>query len=548
MYRNSIAFLVGLIAVCLCFAEARAQSGSDTSSRRADGRPIQIEKDDIFDRLAPTQPEEIVVPSTADESPGEEAPLLELQSNEGESKSTLVDSQLQTVALPRNVASFRGQSGADFASPLERDAFIIGGLTAFSQDELRQLILSSAVELSNDLGTVHFGDRWQNFLRLGDFHELLEHPTAEADRTEINRRNQELYAILKSYDRLGRDKQFDVITNRNNFILLRHTLSEYLSLGAERDARAQTYGTISQLVRSLEPVPTGRQWQEYFQLPQVTQLLATPRPHTRAEKGQLQLILSRFETAVKDPQFKKIAQLPGFEETHQRLQLSVAVVDDAETDAIGRVESETVPTDLKGALPMRLNLENGLTFVQQREQESWELADSGLSLTSGDLIKTNEEGVARLIVGTQTQILLSPNTLLGAKHIANGDQIVTEIVMLRGHVKLITSAQPDLSPDAIVQPPIAILYKGHRITPSSQELELNLREEPRTERVIASVYAGSILVAHGAGDEVTIRPGREAVMLPAGIAIRAAAKKPDAWWPNAQTNNARVSRGEGFSR
>ena len=115
---------------------------------------------------------------------------------------------------------------------------------------------------------------------------------------------------------------------------------------------------------------------------------------------------------------------------------------------------------------------------------------------------------------------------------------------------MVSRVEPDLSPDALSPEPerlIAVTYRGHRLISRGQELELDVREERTTERVIASVYAGSILVAHGTGDEVTIRVGREAVMLPAGIAIRPAAKKPEAWWPTRGEQPASAQNGVGRS-
>jgi hypothetical protein len=265
----------------------------------------------------------------------------------------------------------------------------------------------------------------------------------------------------------------------------------------------------------------------------------------------MQLILARFETAAVEPRFAQVAKLPGFAATHRRMQLA-AVISDEEVPNVARKQIPGTPVPEGEAPDMRVIAEQGLAFVRAADATKWDLADGPTVLATGAAVRTNENGIARLIVGSDAQVICSPSTVLHvSQYVDDNRNIVTQLQLEQGDLKIAASARADLSPDAEAAQStrqLAIVYKGHRlVAQSSLDLELNLQHEPRSERVIATVYAGAVAATHDAGDEVTIRVGREAVMLPAGTAIRAAAKKPDGWWPTRGVRAAAES-GNGFSR
>ena len=191
----------------------------------------------------------------------------------------ITETEIKTPELSPRVKAFLAHPLTNFESATQRDAFIVGRLAGFTQPELQQLVVSSTAALSDELTQVHFGAKWQNYLRLHQIGRLL--PETDATDDEANNRHQQLHSILQSYDRVVRDKQFDVITGRHNFALLHHGLAEYLAGDEGRAERAQTYQSAAQLIDALQPVPTGHHWYDYFQLHDVARLFASPRPLSR---------------------------------------------------------------------------------------------------------------------------------------------------------------------------------------------------------------------------------------------------------------------------
>ena len=541
MYQNTIALCGGLVAALLLCANINAQN--EIASPHSSPSPAGFERDDIFDRLAPlvrrnapVTPEEAEVSESPEPEArdGNDAPLIQLQSSVPQQPPAEPAGEPDVASLSPKVQSLL-QHGTSHLEPAARDAYFTSELISLSQDELVQLVTASAGALAEELSGVHFGDRWLNYLSLRQLDELLGDADAELDAAEINPRQQRLHSILQSYDRITRDRQFDVITGRHNFRLLHHGLAEMLAGPDERQQRAEAHQAVAQLMHSLQPIATGAQWNKYFQTQRVAHLLTSPRPLSRDEKGELQLILSRFQKAAADSRFEQVTGLTGFADTHAHLQSVVAVIPDAESPAVAVGASPTEVATLKGAAQVRIFSEPGIAAIRRPRQADWKAAGTGQILTSPTEIKTNEDGVARLVIGTSSEVVCAPGSVLQIQQVQLAEnQYVTELNVQRGSLKLASRKEPDLSPDPLAAGPqqlIAIAYRGHRLISRGEELELLVREEPEAQRVIASVYAGSILVAHGAGDEVTIRVGREAVMLPAGLAIRPAAKKPAAWWP-----------------
>ena len=181
----------------------------------------------------------------------------------------------------------------------------------------------------------------------------------------------------------------------------------------------------------------------------------------------------------------------------------------------------------------------------------WNLVEKSQEVSAPSLIRIGEKGSAKLVIGGNTQVICSANTAMQIRqYMDDSRQVVTQLQLEQGNIKVAAHARADLSPQPLGGQPkqqLEIVYGGHQLVLAQGDVELNLEHEPRTARVIASVYRGAVAVRHGAGDEVTLRPGREAVMLRAGIAIRAAADKPQDWWPTRNAETA-ATVDDGFSR
>mgnify|MGYP007059388183 FL=1 len=426
-------------------------------------------------------------------------------------------------------------------------AWIAPQLTALSTSELQALIKLNAGALSSELKQVHYGDRWMDYLHLAELPAAMEVPQTPE---QAKQQQDFLRALKESYDDLSRDRQFQAIADRKSFIVLHRTLAEYLASGKANDDRKHAWQDVEKLLQSLQPLPTGGQWMEYFEIQRVAHLLTSPEELTRDEKGQMQLILARFETAAVEPRFAAVAKLPGFAQTHRRLQ-GAAIVPDVETPAVAESPLPGTPVpDGEGPIVM-LVAEQGLAFVRTPGAPKWTLVEKSQSVPAGSLIRVGENGVARLVIGSSTQVFCSADTAMHVRQFVDDNRrIVTQLKLERGNVKVASNKQADLSPEPLaahVNQQLQIVYGGHQLVPADGDLELNLQHDAQSQRVIASVYRGAVAVRHGAGDEVTLRPGREAVMLRAGIAIRSAAAKPQNWWPTRNAETA-TTADDGFSR
>jgi len=207
---------------------------------------------------------------------------------------------------------------------------------------------------------------------------------------------------------------------------------------------------------------------------------------------------------------------------------------------------------------MYLLAETGLTFQRDKQAEGWEVVRDSATLATGNRIRTNDQGSARLVIGSNVQILCGANSLLQiTQYLDDQGRHVTQLASQGGNLKVRasgreeTDAREDRAEAAAPRrfgDRIEIVYEDRHIIADAQKLELDFQHDREGNRVIAAVYAGGVQVKHDrTGDEVAIGAGREAVMLPAGIAVRPAAAKPDSWWPARRSQTA-TGTGGGFSR
>lgn len=549
----SIAALLSFSLSAVCSAQGESSVGTM--------RPT-IEKEDIFDRLAPlveaTVPEvvtdhaELIQPAPVTINAAPSAP----QRAAADTTTPDVDAETHAAAAlskpVRAILTLYGVEPADDAQP-PSPVLQAGAMTELSQEELHQLIDYACASLWDELGQVHFGDRWQDYLRLKQVSDYFKRPLAIEKRQGIEQRQERaaLAEILAMYDRVAGDAQYQPVSSRAAFVVLHEGLAEYLASAAEREKRRKSYHDVSELFQSLQPVPTGRMWHSYFALNRVAKLLTAPRPLSPAEKTELQLILARFEKAADEPRFKTVAKLPGFAPTHQRLQLAVAVVPDDEVAAIAHEQPPGKPVPVGAGPHMHLIAESPVGFYRAADADGWAIVERAVDLASGSAVRTNSTGSARLTIGTKCQAICAPDTLLRvAQFVDEENRVVTQLHVDSGNLKLAIDAElpaPSGQPQQKPAERIVIVHEGHEIIAGDGELELEFRHEAAAERVIAAVYAGSVQVRHHVtGDTVNIRAGREAVMMPAGIAVRAAGKKPVAWWPSRRNRTAEA--GPGFSR
>ena len=562
---------ITLLTVCLAVVLSH-----DASAVAQDAAQIQIETEDVFDQLVPLieasnaaaeeQGEATPVPSQPTPTPATPTPATPTRATPTPatprtptvpSIDTPVDADLapsQPAAavpavgsndsdIPARVQALLNLPAQQTGQARAAGQYGIGGkLTALSRAELHQLIGIAAKGLSADLSTVQQGEHWQEFLQLAQLERDFGTAPSADEPTLDGSRLLQLQTVKGGYDKVAADGRYQLITRQYKFQVLHQALAEALTGDEDRQQRQGAYEDITQLRESFRPVPSAHQWREYFELDQLERLLTSPRELTPAEREQLQLVLSRFDKAATTPAYRGVVALGGFDETYRRLRSATAVIPNDEVRPIAEDDLPGREAEEDESPRISLITESGIAFHRDYATDGWQLANGVVSLQSASAIKTNERGTARVTIGTNCEIVCLPDSLLQiTQYVDEEGVLVTQLNSEAGDLKLVRGAAPDLSPDEDQAPEhrIAIVHNQHHIVAGGGQLELDLRHVPETNRVIAAVYAGAVTVHQPrTGDQVNIRAGREAVMLPAGIAVRAAAEKPVSWWPQRPTRTA----------
>jgi hypothetical protein len=558
---------------CACSLAAVSQAQTIVPIQREDDAEA-IEKDDIFDRLTPLAPAAAPLAQTNEISPTDvlidDEPATTLRLREPEQEPVVAEEKPSAAeASPRPAASVDTSVDASPAplSPKLRAlltparasassaAHAPGAMTMLSAEELRTLIGYGAQAFREELGKLQHGERWEKYLRLSDLEKACR-PGASAEVVE------QLPEIGLRFNSLAAKEEYKSLTKRHGFQTLKMALGEYLSLDDQRVVRQQLLTSVAQLQESLAPVATGPQWSGYFELSALQRLATNPTPVSQHDLVQLQLLLARFEQAATDEKFTAVARLDGFEATQASLRnvLGVSRRPTAEDVEIARAEPAegefTIPDDASAPLAqasatverlpvslddLQLVALNGKAYLRQQGDAAWQQIGK-IGAKPGDTIAARDQP-AQLVLGECFALQLAAETALTVAPDPT-DKATIDVTLAQGSVRAIANAQNGGGKR------LRLRVSNFELTAVGDDFAVEFRVEKDDGRAVAIVHSGEASVENKAtGDRAVVKPGREAVLLVSGVALRGAPPKSDNWWmkPTSEVRSARRNGG-GFSR
>jgi hypothetical protein len=346
-----------------------------------------------------------------------------------------------------------------------------------------------------------------------------------------NREDARWQATRERYEKVNTDEQYRVICDRWSYQTLRLAQAEYLAPADGRETRRKLHESISQLKQTLERSGSGAHWVEFLELKDLSRLATAPGQDPAAQRKPLKLILARFDQAAADARYGAVTSLGGFREIQEQLRVLTASIDNESSVTIS-------PEDAA----LRLTAVAGESFQRLPQTQNWLPVDGTRIVTTQSSIKTGDGGTARLAVGQRMAVQLEPACELSVEQFIDDEHLlVTRLNVVRGKLKIVSGGEAD----ALVPRPqgaprrsittrrVIIAADGYTLAVTDVDFAIEFERIAEPPQSLATIFAGSAKVEHAAnGDNVTVRAGRQAVLVPSGVAVRAAAVRPADWWPS----------------
>ncbi len=235
------------------------------------------------------------------------------------------------------------------APPPARPVLTGDQFATLTLDEQRQVLYSAATSLDQDLGKLNSGASWKTFLSTTS---LLKDTAPQQDAAHSAETRERLKRIADQFDKTQLDPQYRAVSGLWGFQMLRNGLREYAAAPVERGQRQlDVHGETLQ--RSLGQLPTGAGWKTHLQLDELSRLANSKETLGPADRDKALAVAERFEQVAKNPNYRSIAQLDGFETSRQALQrLASQITQLADSQSPGGVLQLADPKSADGILEL----------------------------------------------------------------------------------------------------------------------------------------------------------------------------------------------------
>jgi hypothetical protein len=152
---------------------------------------------------------------------------------------------------------------------------------------------------------------------------------------------QKLAPILSAFDEAALNPEFRTVSGLDGFRALRDGLAEFLAPTMQRAARQLTFASL-ELNRALEQAGAEAAWQTHLALPPglAGSEDVAPPGSSRTSVEDLSRALARFDAVSRNPDYRRIWQLPAFRATHERLAEYIAL---SKAEQAVRPKAEELP-------------------------------------------------------------------------------------------------------------------------------------------------------------------------------------------------------------
>jgi hypothetical protein len=194
---------------------------------------------------------------------------------------------------------------------------------------------------------------WHKYLKLNLLAEMV---ADDVDEPLQERQMKELNEILSNFTATLNSPNMAYVTNAAGFRELYDALGE-LSLTAEQRKRRQLLAAKLQLDQDLSRVNAPASWRNYLNLPIAAEGDETsgipPAPNmSESHVTLLNAALRRYDQTALDEQFRKIAELAGFQSTRLRLREYLDLIQDAPAATVPRpIEQLPLPLPVPAPVP-----------------------------------------------------------------------------------------------------------------------------------------------------------------------------------------------------
>jgi hypothetical protein len=204
---------------------------------------------------------------------------------------------------------YRGHGGHPVPTPAD--------CCQMSWRSLSQAVRESSAQLEKDLDHVASGTNWKTPLKTAEIAALVPKDVDAPPPEEVR---QQLQEIAKIHSAQNNSPEFRNVANLRSFRVLQVVLAEYASPPEER-LRRQLFVAAGDLNRALGRFDTGDTWKQYFTLAPGMALSAdkTEVKEPAPSETELAQLLERFDTVQTNEEYSKIARLPAFSTTRERL-------------------------------------------------------------------------------------------------------------------------------------------------------------------------------------------------------------------------------------
>jgi hypothetical protein len=208
-------------------------------------------------------------------------------------------------------------TGAEQTPALEHPPVPTAGqVSRLTDDQLRMMITVALDDYNQYLDGLSTGAGWKRHFQLA---ALKAHVTS-LPAGALDAATRALVSdISEKLDAAAKNPAYEIITQPWSFQTLQVALKEYALPALERQAHT-LYAKSLTLKRSLDNVSTGGGWKAYLKLDELEQLLSQSPQNSGEVYVKLEKILERFDEVQAKPEYKAVADLPGFAVSQAGLQ------------------------------------------------------------------------------------------------------------------------------------------------------------------------------------------------------------------------------------
>ncbi|MDH3719491.1 MAG: hypothetical protein OES79_15325, partial [Planctomycetota bacterium] len=190
------------------------------------------------------------------------------------------------------------------------------GFALLTSDQQSRQLRLALVSLEEDLDSLRGGEGWKKYLHLRSLLRLI---ASQPDNFPVQSDRVKLQTIADQYDEVQRNETYRTISQLWGFQMLRNGLRAYAAEPNERD-RQLVRAHAARLQRSLNSVQRGSGWIDYFQLDDLVKLAQSKEDPSPAARKILSGMSERLDEVAKNPDYRKISQMNGFEATRLAVQ------------------------------------------------------------------------------------------------------------------------------------------------------------------------------------------------------------------------------------